>query len=111
MIDRKAITFDSATGDYAAYLDGQLISIEPTYHAAETALDEAVNAAQGQPLTVDQRMTQLAAAYQRARVERRLADAAAIKREALALVAAQHGVALDLVEVEYRAYRAERKAA
>lgn len=39
---RKEILYDKETGDYAMYLDGELMGFARTYKEAEMALDQLV---------------------------------------------------------------------
>lgn len=39
---RKEIAYDRETGDYAMYLDGELVGFARTYHEAEQVLDQLV---------------------------------------------------------------------
>jgi len=40
----RSINYDAASGDYAMYLDGELVGYAATYHEAEMALDQLVYA-------------------------------------------------------------------
>lgn len=39
---RKEIVYDKETGDFAMYLDGELVGFARTYHEAEITLDQLV---------------------------------------------------------------------
>jgi hypothetical protein len=41
-MNHKHVEYDTITGDYAAYLDGDLIGFYPTRQTAQAALDDIV---------------------------------------------------------------------
>ncbi len=62
------------------------------------------------PLTPALEIARLAVDYQRARAEGRMDDAAALKRQAFALKAAELGITYEVFASEQAAYVAEREA-
>lgn len=63
------------------------------------------------PLTPALEIARLAADYQRARAEGRMDDAAALKRQAFELKAAELGISYEVFEAEQRAYAATQQEA